>query len=104
VADVEPILPLYKTQVRQLAAHLGVSPVIIEKAPIPDLLPGIVDELALGLDYATLDPILCGLERGWSDERIARETGASVGQAAYVREMQRRSVQLRALPPAPDLS
>jgi NAD+ synthase len=104
VADVEPILPLYKTQVRQLAAYLGVSQAIIDKAPSPDLLPGIVDELALGLDYATLDRILCGLDRGWPDERIARETGATVEQAAHVREMQRRSAHLRALPPATELS
>jgi NAD+ synthase len=104
VADIEPILPLYKTQVRRLAAHLGVSPAIIEKAPSPDLLPGIVDELALGLDYVTLDRILCGLDRGGSDERIAREAGATVEQAAHVREMQRRSAHLRVLPPAPDLS
>jgi NAD+ synthase len=104
VADIEPILPLYKTQVRQLAAYLGVSPGIIAKAPSPDLLPGIVDELALGLDYATLDWILCGLDQGWPDERIARATGASVEQTAHVREMQRRSAHLRGLPPAPDLS
>jgi NAD+ synthase len=103
VADIEPILPLYKTQVRQLAAHLGVSAAILEKAPSPDLLPGIVDELALGLDYATLDIILWGLDRGWSDEQIAREGGVTARQAAHVREMQRRSVHLRAMPPAPDL-
>jgi NAD+ synthase len=103
VADIEPIVPLYKTQVRQLAAYLGVSPAIIEKAPSPDLLPGIVDELALGVDYATLDRILWGLERGWPDERIAREVGVAAGLAAHVREMQRRSAHLRAMPPAPEL-
>jgi NAD+ synthase len=104
VADVEPILPLYKTQVRRLAAYLGVSQAIIDKAPSPDLLPGIVDELALGLDYPTLDLILCGLDRGWADDRIAGEAGATVEQAAHVREMQRRSAHLRAMPPAPDPS
>jgi NAD+ synthase len=103
VADIEPILPLYKTQVRRLAAHLGVSAAIIAKAPSPDLLPGIVDELALGLDYASLDIILVGLDRGWSDEQIAREAGVTAGQAAHVREMRRRSVHLRTMPPAPDL-
>jgi NAD+ synthase len=103
VADIEPILPLYKTQVRQLAAHLGVSAAILEKAPSPDLLPGIEDELALGLDYATLDTILWGLDRGWSDEQVARGGGVTTGRAAHVHEMQLRSVHLRAMPPAPDL-
>ncbi|MFN2220453.1 MAG: NAD(+) synthase, partial [Anaerolineae bacterium] len=60
VADVEPLLPLYKTQVRQLAGYLGVSRTILEKAPTPDLIPGIVDGLALGMDYETLDKILWG--------------------------------------------
>jgi NAD+ synthase len=104
VADIEPIVPLYKTQVRQLAAYLGVSQAIIDKAPSPDLLPGIVDELALGVDYATLDVILWGLGCGWSDEQIAAEADVAAGLAAHVREMQCRSAHLRAMPPAPELT
>ena len=38
--DVEPILGLYKTQVRQLAAWLGVPGEIVRKAPSPDLAAG----------------------------------------------------------------
>ena len=63
-ADIDPILPLYKTQVRQMAAYLGVSEAIIHKAPSPDLLPGLVDEVALGISYETLDLILERLEQG----------------------------------------
>jgi len=48
---MEPILPL---QVWQLSAQLGVEQEIIDKAPSPDLLPGIVDEIALGGDWRLL--------------------------------------------------
>ena len=103
VADIEPILPLYKTQVFQLARYLQVSPAIIAKPPSPDLIPGIVDELALGIEYAVLDRILWGLERGWDEPRICQEAGVEPAQVAHVLEMQRRSAHLRQLPPVPAL-
>ena len=103
VADVEPILPLYKTQVRQLAAYLGVPGDLIRKAPTPDLLPGIDDEDALGIDYATLDVILEHLDWGWDEDRLVGECGVSPGQVGHVRELVRRSRHLRHMPPCPDL-
>lgn len=103
VADVEPILPLYKHQVRQLARHLGVSPKILDKAPSPDLMPGIVDAVALGMDYDTLDRILWGLDQGWAKERIVEAMGVTPDQVEHVQEMRRRSEHLRSLPPQPDL-
>lgn len=103
VADIEPILPLYKTQVRQLAAYVGVSPEIIEKAPSPDLLPGIVDELALGISYEVLDKILSGLEEGWDQEQIVSTFGVVTAQVMRVRELKRRSQHLREMPPVPHL-
>jgi NAD+ synthase len=103
VADVEPILPLYKTQLRQLARYLGVSEAIIDKAPSPDLLPGIVDGVALGMDYDTLDRILWGLDQGWSEERIVGALRVSTEQVEHVLEMRRRSEHMRQLPPQPEL-
>ncbi|MBN1658572.1 MAG: NAD(+) synthase [Anaerolineae bacterium] len=104
VADVEPILPLYKTQVFQLARYLGVSERIIAKPPSPDLLPGIVDELALGIDYATMDRVLVRLERGWGTETIVQALHVTAEQVEQVREMSHRSGHLRTLPPQPDLA
>lgn len=104
VADVEPVLPLYKTQVRQLASYLGVSQRILDKAPSPDLIPGIVDGLALGMDYETLDRILWGLEEGWTEDRIEQVMGVSPAQIEHVREMGRRSEHLRQLPLGPSLA
>ncbi|MFC2015519.1 NAD(+) synthase [Chloroflexota bacterium] len=98
-ADVQPLWRLYRTQVRQLAGHLGVSERIIAKAPSPDLIPGIVDGLALGMDYETLDGILWGLDRGWDDKKIVRSLGVTADQVQHVQEMQRRSEHMRSLPP-----
>jgi NAD+ synthase len=103
VADIEPILPLYKTQVWQLSRYLGVSDDIIDKAPSPDLIPGIVDTLALGIDYETLDRISWGIDQGWKTERITAAVGTSADQVEHVREMRERSEHLRRLPPVPDL-
>ena len=103
VADAEPLLPLYKTQVRQLARYLGVSEKILDKPPSPDLIPGIVDGLALGVDYETLDRILWGLEVGSTTERMIETLQVTAAQVEHVQEMQRRSEHLRDLPPSPDL-
>jgi NAD+ synthase len=104
VADIEPILPLYKTQVYQLAEYLHVSREIISKPPSPDLLPGVVDEAALGITYANMDKILWGFDLGWEDERIRDEFKVTVKQIEHVRGLMEASEHLRTLPPFPDLS
>ena len=100
-ADIAPLAPLYKTQVQTLAADLGVPEEIIARPPSPDLLPGLTDEIALGLDYATLDRVLWRLERGLNVETIATELGLSSGLVRYVEMLTRRSAHLRALPRIP---
>jgi NAD+ synthase len=104
VADIEPILPLYKTQVFQLAEHLGVEPEIIAKAPSPDLIPGVVDEFALGIDYPTLDKILWGLDHAMSTSQMIQTYQVSEAQVRHVRELVNRSQHIRQLPPYPDLN
>jgi NAD+ synthase len=103
VADVEPLLPLYKAQVRQLAAYLGVPPQIVAKAPSPDLIPGITDEFALGISYDRLDQVLWGLEQGLAMTRIASDLAIEASQVEYVAELMRRSAHMRELPPEPIL-
>ena len=53
-----PIGDLYKSQVRQLAAAMGVPDEILRKAPSADLWPGQTDEAEAGFDYPTLDRLL----------------------------------------------
>jgi NAD+ synthase len=53
-----PIGDLYKSQVRQVAADMGVPDQIIRKAPSADLWPGQTDEGEVGFSYAEIDRIL----------------------------------------------
>lgn len=53
-----PIGDLYKSQVRQLSAAMGVPEPIITKAPSADLWPGQTDEAEVGFTYAEVDRIL----------------------------------------------
>jgi NAD+ synthase len=53
-----PIGDLYKSQVRQLAAAIGVPEAVIRKAPSADLWPGQTDETEAGFSYPELDRLL----------------------------------------------
>ena len=53
-----PIGDLYKSQVRQLSAAIGVPEAVITKAPSADLWPGQTDEAEVGFSYAEVDGIL----------------------------------------------
>ncbi|HEY4634311.1 MAG TPA: NAD+ synthase [Candidatus Limnocylindrales bacterium] len=53
-----PIGDLYKSQVRQVAAAIGVPDEIIRKAPSADLWPGQTDESEAGFSYPELDRLL----------------------------------------------
>jgi NAD+ synthase len=55
---VNPLGDLYKTQVWQLASHLGVPPSIVEKEPSADLWEGQTDEGEFGFSYARVDHLL----------------------------------------------
>ncbi len=53
-----PIGDLYKSQVRQVAAAMGVPDQIIRKAPSADLWPDQTDEIEGGFSYPELDRLL----------------------------------------------
>jgi NAD+ synthase len=53
-----PIGDLYKSQVRQVSAAIGVPEAIIRKAPSADLWPGQTDETEAGFSYPELDRLL----------------------------------------------
>jgi len=58
---INPMGDLYKTQVRQLAEHLGLPASIRTKVPTAGLWPGQTDEGEIGLTYEELDQILIRL-------------------------------------------
>ena len=59
-SDIEPIIHLYKTQVRQLAGELKIPEKIINQVPTAGLWPGQTDEGDLGFTYKGVDQVLWG--------------------------------------------
>ena len=75
-----PIGDLYKSQVRQLSAAIGVPEAIIRKAPSADLWPGQTDETEAGFTYHELDRLLYWMidKRRSDDELVAMGFEAAV--------------------------
>jgi NAD+ synthase len=94
---------LYKTQVRELAARIGVPQNIINRAPSGDLWKGQTDEGELGIDYGAMDRILLGIELGMRDPDIATGAKVSKEQVSHVRGLVRRSVHKRRMGLVPKL-
>jgi NAD+ synthase len=82
---VNPLGDLFKTQVWQLARHLGVPQVIVDKAPTADLVQGQTDEGDFGITFAKADPILALMLRGWPDDKIVG-SGYASADVALVRK------------------
>jgi NAD+ synthase len=101
---MNPLGDLYKTQVRQLSAALGVPQAIIEKAPTADLWLNQTDEDELGFTYADVDQLLYLLV----DQRYSPEDCVAAGFdpdfVARVVERVRRNHFKRILPPVAKLS
>jgi NAD+ synthase len=102
-SDIDPIAHLYKTQVKELAKFIGVPDKIVEKAPSPDLIPGITDEFALQMKYEILDQILFGLEHNVNENEIMKQAGVSEKEINYVKELIKLSEHMRNLPPSPEI-
>lgn len=67
---INPIGDLFKTQVWQLARHLGVPDAIVEKPATADLVKGVNDEDELGISYHRADPILHWMVRGYGPDEL----------------------------------
>lgn len=82
-ADIQPLLHLYKTDVRRLAAEAGVPAAIINKKPSAGLYQGQTDEDEIGFSYEETDRALKSLEEnGWvaadsTEEGILEKVRAS---------------------------
>jgi NAD+ synthase len=95
--DLQPIGDLYKTQVRQLARHLGVPKPIQDKPPSAGLHRGQTDEKDMGLTYAQLDAVLRGMELNHPAEVIVRKTGLPAALVKKVDGMVRKTEHKRRL-------
>lgn len=85
-ADLKPIAHLYKTQVYQLARHLGLPEEICNAQPTTDTYSMVQgqDEFYFALPYQQMDIAMYALNQGVPLDLLARELGVSPHQAAHV--------------------
>ena len=102
-ADFLPLANLYKTQVRELAKHLGIPSPILEKTPTAGLWPGQTDEGELGITYEKLDKIYMELDKGKSPKEVAEATRVDLKQVMEILERERRTQHKRLPPPRPEI-
>ncbi len=95
---INPVGDLYKTQLRELATHLGVPAEIVAKPPTAELWIGQTDEDELGFTYAEADLVLYHMV----DRRLRPADLVAAGFDATlvtrIREMVRRSHYKRVMP------
>jgi NAD+ synthase len=103
-ADLKPIAHLYKTQVYQLAGHLGVPAEIRSRPPTTDTysMPQSQEEFYFSLPYDRMDLCLYGKINGIPEEHIAAAAGLTVEQVRRVFhdiDQKRRSTEYLHLAP-----
>ncbi len=103
-AAFHPIGDLYKSQLREVAEHLGVPASIRSKPPTADLWPGQTDEDELGATYEEIDRVLYQLvDRRWSPERLVR-AGCDARLVEFVASRVARYEFKRQIPPVAKIS
>jgi len=84
LADLMPIIGLYKTQIYQLAKYLKIPDRILQKEPSPDLLPGLDDKTMIGIPYEQIDLVLLAKENNLPPEKISKLTGIELDKINYI--------------------
>jgi NAD+ synthase len=103
-ADVKPIAHLYKSQVYQLAEHLGVPAEIRSRTPTTDTysLSQTQEEFYFGVSLQKLDLCIYALDHGIAAGEAAAAVGLSAGQVEEIfRDIagKRRSTRYQHEPP-----
>lgn len=85
-ADIKPIAHLYKSQVYQIAAYLGIPEEILRRKPTTDTysLEQGQDEFYFSLPYDKMDLCLFGKNNGYSAAEIADAVGLTEEQVQRV--------------------
>jgi len=98
-ADVLPIVSLYKTQVRELAKHLGIDEKIIVKKSSPHLWANHEAEHEIGVDYEQIDIILyCLIDKKLSVEDTVKESQIDKEIVEKIHDMHKNSNHKRINP------
>ncbi len=95
---INPIGDLYKTQIFELARHLGLPRSVLEKAPSADLWAGQTDEQEMGFTYADVDRLLGDLVERRCNEDELRVAGHDPVLVKRVRAMIAHSQFKRRMP------
>ncbi|WP_053946968.1 NAD+ synthase [Halolamina sediminis] len=104
--DCNPIGDLYKQQVRQLAAHVGVPHELVMQTPTAEMWEGQTDEEEMGLNYDHLDAVLAlHVDGPLSTAATVRYVdGVTEEHVQRVEELVEGSAHKRSMPPVPGLS
>lgn len=101
--DCNPLGNLYKQQVRQVAAYLGVSEALVQKTPTGGMVDYGTDEEELGLDYDTLDAVLAFyIDGNLPASVVARLTDTTVESVEHVETLHEESEHKRTPPTTPE--
>ncbi|BAI60517.1 NH(3)-dependent NAD(+) synthetase [Methanocella paludicola SANAE] len=85
--DISILSHLFKTQIKALAAHIGVPEHIVNKPSSHDLWgEGMPNEETIGLPYEKLDMVLCGLMEGLWEADIADMAGVRLDDIVAVKK------------------
>lgn len=101
---INPLGDLYKTQLKQLAKHLGVPEKIRKKAPSAGLWVGQTDEKEIGLSYDEIDKILFQLVDRRMPKKEIIASGFKKEALEKIISLIKNSEFKRKLPPIPKIS
>jgi NAD+ synthase len=94
--DITLLRHLYKTQIEQLAEHLGLPAEIVRKPHTADVYGSLPHETTLGIGYDQLDVLLHALSKGYSGTRL--EGIVPKGKAENVKRCVKNARLMRSLP------
>lgn len=80
MVDLQPLSDLHKSEVRALAAYLGVHRSIIDATPSGDVFDGRSDEAMIGASYDAVEAVLRLLELGRDPSLAGAEAAAAVAR------------------------
>lgn len=85
-ADIMPIAHLYKSQVYQMAEHLGVPKEILERTPTTDTYTAeqTQEEFFFQLPYHEMDLVWYGIENGIEAESVAEVLGKTTKEISLI--------------------
>jgi NAD+ synthase len=99
-ADILPIASLYKTQIREMARHLGVKDSIIAKKSSPNLWRGHIAEDEIGASYEEIDSILyCIVDKSMTLEETQNVTEIQIEKIEKIYQLYKKSEHKRMMPP-----